>query len=153
MIKQAFVIATEDDKECIFAETPDELACQIQRVLHKWKLNISIRRQDGWDQYYQQEIPASEWTAAGYYVPCRICDTLVVFNEWYDIDGQPFCCECAEEYLSQHVALCKCGARPVVYVRSQSEVYVECPECEKSLSYIDGEPDHLLAAWKATAQQ
>lgn len=50
MTKQAFVIATEYNKACVFVETPEELATEIERILNAWRMDVSIDREGHDDQ-------------------------------------------------------------------------------------------------------
>ena len=147
MTKQAFVIATEYNKACVFVETPEELATEIERILNAWRMDVSIAREGQWDKYYGREIPDSEWAQAGYYVPCNGCETLVVFNEWYEIDDGVYCYGCTEKYLTKHLSQCQCGGMPIAYISDWGNVEIECPECETRLICGEGDVQDYLEDW------
>ncbi len=148
MTKQAFAIATTDDSICVFAETPEELAKEIERMLHVWKLDISIERQREWDKYYGQQVPAFEYATAGYYVFCECCyRTDVVFDDWYEVEGKLYCYGCTEKYLTKHLSQCQCGGRPIAYISDWGNVEIECPECETRLICGEGDVQDYLEDW------
>lgn len=149
MTKQAFVFSTEDRHECVFASSSLELHREIRRIVQAWKPSTNMRgeRMPEWDKYYGREIPDSEWAQAGYYVPCNGCETLVVFNEWYEIDDGVYCYGCTEKYLTKHLSQCQCGGRPIAYISDWGNVEIECPECETRLICGEGDVQDYLGDW------
>jgi len=154
MTKQAFVFSTEDRHECVFVGDPGELHREMRRIVREWGLRSDLKRErkPDWDKYYDTGVPKQEQARAGYYVDCDNCDTEVVFEEWFEIENQVFCFECARVYLEEHIAKCKCGECPKVYVSETGTVDIECPECTMLLSDLEGSIDEILDAWESRVE-